>query len=714
VKPRPFQRHAVRAVIGILAVALGLTFAPAARSQFTANFQTNIISAVTNNWSGDYYVGNTKFADVLLIQNGGVLFNGNGFLGYAPSSSNNSVLITGSGSVWSNSFDLSVGLSGVGNSLVICNGGQAFNGNCTIGQDSASSNNTVAITGSNSVWMNYGTVYVGYSGSGNRLVISGGSQVSSGTGSVGEQQVASNNTLVVTGPGSVWNPGVLAIGSSGVSNALVLADGGKVVTDYAYAAYDFAASRNRLLITGSNSVWSNSSDFFIGFNGPGNSLVVSNGGRMVTHTSYLGADPNSSNNSVVVTGAGSIWSNAVLFLGGFSAGNSLTISDGGQVFDDGCDVGCPTLVTGPDSVWYNNGYLNVGVSLVISNGGRVVDNYGSLSTNVLVIGVGSVWTNAGPLYIEGGNTILTVSDGGQVDTGPDSLPSLCLCGSGTSLVISNGGQVFAGTTYLGGWDNGNSAQVVDGVWQNRELLIGYSNTSGNSLLVAGGTVLATNLVVGDDTPPPTPEILSALDDTGCDNLLQLDSGSVIATNATHDAVLEVRRGKLILNGGTLQVDRFVMTNACAQFVRTGGTFIYGVAVLDPNLDADGDGIPNGWEQSHGLDPLNAADANVDSDGDGFSNLQEYLAGTDPHDSGSALRITAIEQKGDDMRVTWTTGPGTTNALQVTTGGADGSYCANDFADIFTVTNTVGTSTNYLDLGAATNFPARYYRIRLVL
>jgi len=29
-----------------------------------------------------------------------------------------------------------------------------------------------------------------------------------------------------------------------------------------------------------------------------------------------------------------------------------------------------------------------------------------------------------------------------------------------------------------------------------------------------------------------------------------------------------------------------------------------------------------------------------------------------------------------------------------------------------VTNTVGTVTNYLDIGAATNVPAFYYRVRL--
>ena len=36
-----------------------------------------------------------------------------------------------------------------------------------------------------------------------------------------------------------------------------------------------------------------------------------------------------------------------------------------------------------------------------------------------------------------------------------------------------------------------------------------------------------------------------------------------------------------------------------------------------------------------------------------------------------------------------------------------------FEAVFTVTNTTGVVTNYLDVGAATNFPAGYYRVRLV-
>ena len=34
----------------------------------------------------------------------------------------------------------------------------------------------------------------------------------------------------------------------------------------------------------------------------------------------------------------------------------------------------------------------------------------------------------------------------------------------------------------------------------------------------------------------------------------------------------------------------------------------GSGELDPYADDDGDGLPNGWEREHGLDPLNASDS----------------------------------------------------------------------------------------------------------
>jgi len=41
-------------------------------------------------------------------------------------------------------------------------------------------------------------------------------------------------------------------------------------------------------------------------------------------------------------------------------------------------------------------------------------------------------------------------------------------------------------------------------------------------------------------------------------------------------------------------------------------------------DADGDGMPDSWEQAHGLNPRDASDRNADADGDGYTNLEEYI------------------------------------------------------------------------------------------
>ena len=81
----------------------------------------------------------------------------------------------------------------------------------------------------------------------------------------------------------------------------------------------------------------------------------------------------------------------------------------------------------------------------------------------------------------------------------------------------------------------------------------------------------------------------------------------------------------------------------------------------------------------------------------------------------AFRVTNVAREGNDLRVTWTSVGGRSNILQVATAGPSG-YTTNGFTDLGSMivpTNTAIITTNYLDIGGATNKPARYYRVRLV-
>jgi PKD repeat protein len=119
-----------------------------------------------------------------------------------------------------------------------------------------------------------------------------------------------------------------------------------------------------------------------------------------------------------------------------------------------------------------------------------------------------------------------------------------------------------------------------------------------------------------------------------------------------------------------------------------------------------------WQLQYFGSTSGTAASNADPDGDGQNNMAEFLSGTDPTNGVSALQITSVSQQGSDVFVTWTMGNGKTNALQFSAGVAGGGYSTN-FADLFIATNTVGSATNFLDVGGATNSPSRYYRVRLV-
>jgi parallel beta-helix repeat protein len=58
-------------------------------------------------------------------------------------------------------------------------------------------------------------------------------------------------------------------------------------------------------------------------------------------------------------------------------------------------------------------------------------------------------------------------------------------------------------------------------------------------------------------------------------------------------------------------------------------------------DSNGDGIPDGWTQSHGFSPIAPGVATENPDGDSYDTFNEWLADTDPRNAQSFLDITSF-------------------------------------------------------------------------
>ena len=304
----------------------------------------------------------------------------------------------------------------------------------------------------------------------------------------------------------------------------------------------------------------------------------------------------------------------------------------------------------------NQGTVTLSGQLDVA-GGDVSDGSVTLNGGMLVVTNDTIYLGS-----DSSNGHFTVSDGiflGQavvlqrggfltIQGGTSILRSYLDLEFNAPVSIS-GGQLIVTNASL--YINGGLQCMVSGGLLAADYIdLGAMESASGALSVSGGSVTAsTGITLGDCSSNEVGQVF-------------VSGGQLIATNAASTGFIDVRDGQLDLSSGVLQVDKLVMTNSCSSFVHTGGTLIVGSVILDPN----------------------------------------------------AFQITSVAREGNDFRVTWLMAPGQTNALQVSSGGSQGSYSTNSFADIFVVTNntTTGTLTNYLDIGAATNTPSRYYRARL--
>lgn len=528
------------------------------------------------------------------------------------------------------------------------------------------------------------------------------------------------SSLVMSNNGNVIiSNSVLNVGGVVNDDGGMLQGGGTITTTNGAATIGFAASGTWTM---SDGTWTAGNVSIGGSAGAHGTLQMNNGtmNMISSSRSFHVGDALGSFGTLTLTGGQMILTDN-FFVVGYLGTGQMTVSGGSFVGpnvslgnqDTGagtltvngglCDLEGLTIADHNDTsaaVWLNGGQLivtNSGGTTIIGNGdftfGQMTVSNGLWMTAAVQIGFFA--ESQGTLTIAGGTNIISDTPNGS------GTPFFHIGreGGNGALWITGGLLVFTnGTTTVG--DNGGFGEITvsNGDYRSKFIFLGDSGLSNCPMNLYGGTTtIFSNLNIG------------RFDCQGT-GIVTVAGGTLYVTNALHNATLDVESGSFILNSGTVVADRFVMTNACATFTRTGGTLVYTTAILNSNADADGDGIPNGFEQAHGLDPLDSTNTTLDTDGDGWADLQEYQLGTDPTNPSSSLGITALAQEGNNIRITWKTIPGTTNYVEFNTHIVKPP---NPFpwVPLVAISNITGTITNYLDVGGATNASPHFYRVR---
>ncbi len=394
------------------------------------------------------YVGQAGAFNRLVVSNGGEFRCGSFqqvHLGYQVGSSNNSIVVTGSGSKITNLahiVDWYIGNAGSGNRLVISNGGIVRLAHGAMGNAVTSSNNEVLVTGSGSSFVCRTNLSVGVLGSGNRVIVTNGATFVCQYLALGEGVFtaggfyggsSSSNEVIITGTNTTLtgitsyftsSPDYLTIvvGYSGSNsdNRLVIANGAKVGVGVADSAgmIGYSGNNNEAVVTGPGSVWAASGSFggdiAVGVLGSQSRLMVSNGGTVLCHSLVVGLYPKSTNNLVRNDGGNIIVSNGT-HTALFDVVNGTYIVNGGTNKADYFQIETNGVLKGAGTI--NGSVTNCGM-IFLTNADQMLFT-GPVVNKGVIIAVtgtprfGSTFTNLGTLITTASINVANVSVSGD-------------------------------------------------------------------------------------------------------------------------------------------------------------------------------------------------------------------------------------------------------------------------------------------------------------
>jgi len=341
-------------------------------------------------------------------------------------------IIPGDPASWTSSTIPSVGFTLVGE-VRVDGGSDVVSERAFLG-DLTPSVGYFTVDGVGSTWENR-FLHVGDSGDGTLNIVNGGLVSGSGSSKIGYGS-DSIGIVTVDGTGSTWNNGGgVVVGRSGYGT-LDIINGGQIncgISNIGSNVGLYSGSTGVVTIDGTDSIWTNSDQLFLGREGTG-TMNIMNGGQVSNNSEgNLGYSSGSIGN-VIVDGIGSIWTNSGSMHVGRSGEGMLDITEGGQVSNTqgyvggGSDSKGVVTVAGVGSTWNNSDWLFVGIdgigTLNIMGGGQVSNTRGFVghsnpssgsSGSVLVTGEGSIWTNTVDMAIgSNGNSTVDIFDGGRV------------------------------------------------------------------------------------------------------------------------------------------------------------------------------------------------------------------------------------------------------------------------------------------------------------